>query len=99
MHPNKPLKDLFSKNNAWLTYLNQHIGPVRDAVIENVTKMLACGTAALGSRKYTCSNDNCTHTKYIHQTCKSRACNSCGTKATEHWVQTQQHVLPDTEKS
>ncbi|KXO06650.1 hypothetical protein AKG98_2893 [Moritella sp. JT01] len=33
MHPNKPLKDLFNKNNAWLTYLNQHIGPVRDAVM------------------------------------------------------------------
>jgi hypothetical protein len=97
MHPNKPLKDLFSKNNAWLTYLNQHIGPVRDAVIENVTKMLACSTAAFGSRKYTCSNDGCSHTKYIHQTCKSRACNSCGTKSTEHWVQTQQHVLPDCE--
>ena len=97
MHPNKPLKKLFTKDNAWLTYLSQNIGNVRDAVIENVSKMLACGTTALGSRKYTCSNENCSHTKFIHQTCKSRACNSCGTKATEHWVQTQQHVLPDCE--
>jgi len=59
--------------------------------------MLACGTATFGSRKYAWSNGNYSHTKYIHQTCKSRACNSCGTKATEHWVQTQQHVLPDCE--
>ena len=41
MHPNKPLKNLFNKNNAWLTYLGLNIGLVRDAVIENVTKMLA----------------------------------------------------------
>ncbi|SGY87097.1 ISPsy3, transposase [Moritella viscosa] len=97
MHPNKPLKNLFDKNNASLTYLNQHIGLVHDAVIENVTKILACGTAVFGSRKYASSNNNCTHTKYIHQTCKSRACNSSCIKATERWVQTQQHVLPDCE--
>jgi len=62
MHPNKPLKDLFNKNNVWLTYLNQNIGHVRDAVMENVTKILACGTAVFGSRKYTCSNGNCSYT-------------------------------------
>ena len=97
MHPNKPLKNLFNQNDAWLMYLNQHQGPVRPSVLENVTKMLACGTAAFGSRKYSCSNNNCSHTKFIHQTCKSRACNSCGTKSTEQWVQAQQHVLPDCE--
>jgi hypothetical protein len=97
MHPNKPIKNLFNQNNAWLMFLNQHIDNIRDSVIENVTKMLACGTAAFGSRKYCCSNSHCSHIKYIHQTCKSRACNSCGTKATERWVQAQQYVLPDCE--
>ena len=47
MHPNKPLKNFFNKNNARLTYLNQNIGLVRDAVIGNVTKMLVFGTAGL----------------------------------------------------
>lgn len=97
MPPDKPLKALFNRQQEWLTFLNKHIGHVREAVIENVTKMLACGTAAFGSRKYTCSNNRCSHIKFINQTCKSRACNSCGTKATERWVQTQQYVLPDCE--
>ncbi|MBE8130636.1 IS91 family transposase (plasmid) [Photobacterium damselae subsp. piscicida] len=97
MHPDKPLKALFNRQQEWLTFLNKHIGHVRGAVIENVTKMLACGTAAFGSRKYTCSNPRSSHIQFINQTCKSRACNSCGNKATERWVQTQQYVLPDCE--
>ncbi|WP_318494337.1 transposase zinc-binding domain-containing protein, partial [Photobacterium leiognathi] len=97
MHPDKPLKALFNRQQEWLTFLNNHIGHIREVVIENVTKMLACGTAAFGSRKYTCANTCCSHIKFINQTCKSRACNSCGTKATERWVQTQQYVLPDCE--
>ena len=40
--------------------------------------MLACSTAAFGSKEYRCSHANCTHHKYIHQTCKSRFCSSCG---------------------
>ena len=47
MHPDKPLKALFNRQQEWLTFLNKHIGHVREAVIENVTKMRACGTAAL----------------------------------------------------
>ncbi len=95
MHPDKPLKALFNRQQEWLTFLNKHIGHVREAVIENVTKVLACGTAAFGSRKYTCANTRSSHIKFINQTCKSWACNNCGTKATERWVQTLQYVLPD----
>ena len=29
--------------------------------------------------------------------CKSRACSSCGMKATERWIQKQQHVFPECE--
>uniref|UniRef100_UPI0009B77DC8 transposase zinc-binding domain-containing protein n=1 Tax=Vibrio owensii TaxID=696485 RepID=UPI0009B77DC8 len=29
--------------------------------------------------------------------CKSRACSSCGVKSTERWIHQQQHVLPDCE--
>ncbi|PSU46229.1 hypothetical protein C9J12_19355 [Photobacterium frigidiphilum] len=38
MHPDKPLKALFNRQQEWLTFLNKHIGHVREAVIENVRK-------------------------------------------------------------
>lgn len=97
MHPNKPLKQLFTRQNNWLSFLHNNKDKLRDVVIENITKMLSCGTAAFGSREYRCCNPACTHRKYIHQTCKSRACNSCGVKATERWIRQQQHVFPDCE--
>ncbi|PKF48733.1 hypothetical protein AT251_24015 [Enterovibrio nigricans] len=50
------------------------MGNVRDAVIENVIKFLACGTSAFGSRRCHCDKPGCSHEKYLHQTCKSRAC-------------------------
>ncbi|KAA8596170.1 Mobile element protein [Vibrio cyclitrophicus] len=97
MHPNKPIKQLFNANDTWLNYLNKHRKTLRTVVIENVTKMLACSTAAFGSKEYRCSHANCTHHKYIHQTCKSRFCSSCGIKATERWIRKQQHVFPECE--
>lgn len=97
MHTHKPLKQLFNRQDNWLKFLHNNKATLRTVVIENVTKMLACGTAAFGSREYHCSNSKCTHIKYIHQTCKSRACSSCGMKATERWIQKQQHVFPDCE--
>ena len=97
MHPDKPIKQLFTRQNNWLNYLNKHASTLRQVVIDNVTKMLACGTAAFGSKEYRCSHSDCTHRKYIHQTCKSRFCSSCGIKATERWIRQQQHVFPECE--
>ncbi len=51
----------------------------------------------MGSRLYKCKNSGCTYTKYLNQSCKSRACSSCGVKSTERWIRQQQHVLPDCE--
>lgn len=65
--------------------------------MENVTKMLACGTLVMGSRTYTCSNGRYLHTKTLGNTCKSRACNSCGVKCTNQWIAKQQSILPDCE--
>lgn len=97
MHLDKPLRELFRRNHNWLTYLHNNKDTIRDVVVENVTKMMHCATSVYGSKHYTCSNPNCTHSKYIHQTCKSRACSSCGMKATEQWIQKQIHILPDCE--
>jgi hypothetical protein len=56
MHTHKPLKQLFNRQDNWLKYLHNNKTTLRAVVIENVTKMLACGTAAFGSREYHCSN-------------------------------------------
>ena len=57
--------------------------------------MLACGTSAMGVRRYCCASPDCTHSRFFCQSCKSRACSSCGLKATEQWIAEQQHILPD----
>ena len=59
--------------------------------------MLVCGTRALGSREYSCSNAQCSHRKSILQTCNSKACPSCGMKATEQWIENQKNRLPECE--
>ncbi|MEL5515778.1 transposase zinc-binding domain-containing protein, partial [Serratia bockelmannii] len=35
------------------------------------------------------------HARFFCQSCKSKACSSCGLKATEQWIAEQQHILPD----
>ena len=67
----------------------------RDVEIESVAKMLSCGTSKLGTIKYQCENKNCSHTKNIYATCKSKLCSSCGFKATEQWISQQINILPD----
>ncbi len=77
--------------------LRQHQSEIREVVIDNVTRMIACGSAGMGSRLYQCKNSACTYTKYLTPRCKSRACSSCGVKSTERLIRQQQHVLPDCE--
>ncbi|HHC6517481.1 TPA: IS91 family transposase [Vibrio parahaemolyticus] len=93
----RSLRQLFYRNGTWAIYLSKHISEIRDVVIDNVTRMMACGSASMGSRLYKCKNTGCTYTKYLNQSCKSRACSSCGVKSTERWIRQQQHVLPDCE--
>ncbi|CAB5683332.1 Uncharacterised protein [Serratia marcescens] len=57
--------------------------------------MLACSTCAMGVRRYCCASPDCTHARFFCQSCKSKACSSCGLKATEQWITEQQHILPD----
>lgn len=97
MHLDKPLRNLFTRKGNWSAFLAKRQHELRQVVIDNITQMLACGSAALGSRYYTCKDSKCTYSKFIHQSCKSRACSSCGVKATERWIRQQQHVLPDCE--
>nr|QWP89375.1 hypothetical protein IHCLGBEB_00178 [Escherichia coli] len=57
--------------------------------------MLACGTRILGVKEYNCDKPECPHVRYVTNSCGSRACPSCGKKATDLWIATQLNRLPD----
>ena len=65
---------------------------MRPAVREAFRKVLACGTAALGAEVFASANE----TRVVPHTCKSRACPSCGHRATTLWQRDQWRELPDT---
>ncbi|ENT7525274.1 TPA: hypothetical protein IFZ43_005090 [Escherichia coli] len=89
----RPLKRLFTANQCWATFLDA--GGLHDIEVEAVTKMLACGTRILGVKEFGCDNPDCHHVKYLTNSCGSRACPSCGKKATDLWTATQLNRLPD----
>ncbi|WP_171761593.1 transposase zinc-binding domain-containing protein, partial [Shigella sp. FC2833] len=89
----RPLKRLFTANQCWTSFLDA--GGLRDIGVEAVTKMLACGTRILGVKEYICDKPECPHVRYVTNSCGSRACPSCGKKATDLWIATQLNRLPD----
>jgi hypothetical protein len=58
--------------------------------------MLGCGLHVMGYATHCCSNPDCSHQKKVCFSCKSRFCPTCGKKATDQWILTQQETLPDT---
>ena len=50
----------------------------RQAVIDNVDKMINCGDPAFGGAMYACSK--CGNLKFVPFRCKSRFCPTCGVK-------------------
>ena len=63
----------------------------RPAVREALRKVLDCGTAALGAEVFASAQA----TRVVYHTCKSRACPSCGYRATTLWQREQWRELPD----
>ena len=90
----RPMKALFQRNGAWADIMETHL--LRPVEIEVATKMLACGTPLMGSQEWCCSNPDCTHRRYIHQSCHGRGCPTCAKKATDLWIATMMARLPDT---
>jgi Putative transposase/Transposase zinc-binding domain len=66
---------------------------IRSSVITNFDRVLKCRTDALGSEVYASSTEQ----KVVHHTCKSRACPSCGHRATTLWQREMWTALPDIE--
>jgi hypothetical protein len=64
---------------------------IRPAVRENFERMINCRTPALGAEIYA----SATEQKLVYHTCKSRACPSCGHRATLLWQREQWASLPD----
>ena len=63
----------------------------RPAVREAFRKVLDCGTAALGAEVFASQREE----RVVYHTCKSRACPSCGHRATIAWQRDQWRELPD----
>jgi len=90
------LKHVFQYGKIWWRYFQLYKETLRPVEIDNIIKMLSCGSTIRGSAVYVCSNPKCSHTKRIAFTCKSRFCPSCGKKATDQWIEKQKAILPET---
>ena len=86
MQRKEPLKDILTSTRP----LWDHDG-MRPSVRSNFAKVLVCRTEALGSEVYASSTEQ----MIVHHTCKSRACPSCGYRATRLWQRDMWASLPD----
>ena len=69
------IKDIFADH--WDDFVAQGY-PIRSAVSKNVDKIIKCGEPSMGHAIYHCNQ--CGNIKHLYFTCKSRFCNSCGSK-------------------
>ncbi|EOS95392.1 IS801 transposase, partial [Erwinia tracheiphila PSU-1] len=83
MYIPRPAKLLFTVYDGWNYYLGKHSDSVSQWTRLCVERMLACGTCAMGVRRYCCASPGCTHSRFFCQSCKSKACSACGMKSTE----------------
>lgn len=90
------IKQILLDNQAWWNFYLKHQDKIRAGILIAIVKLLSCKNIVRGSQLYVCANPNCTHTKLVVHTCKSKACSSCGKKATEVWIAKQMQTLPDT---
>jgi len=63
----------------------------RSAVREGFLKIMDCGTLALGAEVYASETERL----LVYHTCKSRACPSCGYRATGLWQDELEAALPE----
>ena len=82
----EPIKEiLIATRPSW-----DHPG-TRPSVRENFQRMIDCRTSVLGAEIYA----SATEEKVCYHTCKSRACPSCGHRATLLWQRELWASLPD----
>jgi hypothetical protein len=86
MRTRRPLTEILTNGRAFWDRAE-----TRPVVRREFDKVLKCGTAALGAEVY----ESDTERKIVYHTCKSRACPSCGHRATLQWQREQWASLPD----
>jgi len=96
MSPKISIKQILLSNGNWSNFYEKHKNNLRSSIVIAIVKLLSCKNIVRGYHEYHCSNPNCSHIKIVCHTCKSKACSSCGKKATEIWVQQQNKILPKT---
>nr|WP_257394272.1 transposase zinc-binding domain-containing protein [Enterobacter hormaechei] len=94
MHIPRPAKLLFTVDDGWNRYLEKHGDSISQWTRLCVERMLACGTCAMGVRRYCCASPDCTHSRFFCQSCKSKACSACGMKSTEQWTRSNSTSCP-----
>ena len=87
MHTKPTIKQILADNRS--LWDNAQTTP---SVRENFQKVIDCRTSALGAEIY--ASDNGERKSFPH-TCKSRACSSCGQRATLTWQREVASMLPD----
>jgi hypothetical protein len=87
-----PIRQIFLSNQAWLCFWATNILLLRWAIIWNVAKMLLCRNG-WGYYEYKCPQ--CSFSKHVPHTCKSRFCSSCGKVAVDRWVETSLSEILD----
>jgi len=78
------INHIFSHDNNWENYFNEHKPEIRDVEIREVYKMLHCQDPDNGYLTYECLC--CGETKTIHLNCNSRICTRCGKIYSDKWA-------------
>jgi hypothetical protein len=86
MRQRQPLKQILAGTRS-----HWDCAETRPAVRQNFEKTINCRTSALGAEVYASEAEE----KLVYHTCKSRACPSCGYRATLLWQREQWTALPD----
>jgi hypothetical protein len=93
---NYSVKQILLSNQNWWHFYEKNKDRIRPDILTCIVKLLSCKSVIRGYNEYHCSNPECSHAKRVCHTCKCKACSSCGKKATEIWIEKQNHILPHT---
>lgn len=81
-----PLKQILAQTRS-----HWDCSQIRPEVRDSFRKALECRTPALGAEVYASETEE----RIVYHTCKSRACPSCGHRATIQWQRERWAALPD----
>ena len=93
---NYTIKQILTHDGAWWKFYEKHQHRIRLPIIIAVLKLISCKNIIRGVQEFSCPNQSCSYVKWVCFTCKSKACSSCGKKATAIWLNKQFNVLPRT---